>query len=142
MAVLSSIVANLRVPLFQSGRERVRIIQADVSLKQEQAQLADLQAKIEYEVRAALMDVSAAGLRAKVAQSAADLAALQLTQAQDRFSAGVATHVEVVQAQEAVATAADNLISSQFAHQLSKAALARALGIAEHSAVAFLGGQQ
>ena len=137
-----SVVASVNVPIFQSGRERSRIIQADASLKQEQAQLADLQAKIEYEVRAALLDVSAAGQRAVVAQSAADLAALQLTQAQDRFTAGVASHVEVVQAQEAVATATDNLISSQFAHNLAKAALARALGTAEHATERFLGGQQ
>jgi len=137
-----SVVASVYIPVFQSGRERSRILAANASLQQERAQLADLAARIEYEVRAALLDVDAAGQRVKVAQGASDLATLQLTQAQDRFSAGVAGHLEVVQAQEDVATATDNLISSQFAHSLAKGALARALGIAETSVERFLGGQQ
>lgn len=137
-----SVVAALRVPVLQAGRERSRILAADATLKQERAQLADLRARIEYEVRAALLDVDASGQRVKVALGASDLAALQLTQAQDRFGAGVANHLEVVQAQEAVATASDNLISSQFAHSLAKGALARALGIAEGSVERLLGGQQ
>ncbi|MCX6539649.1 MAG: TolC family protein [Acidobacteria bacterium] len=137
-----SLAAAVHIPLFQAGRERSRILAADASLQQERAQLADLKVRIEYEVRAALLDVDAADQRVKVAQGASDLAALQLTQAQDRFAAGVASHIEVVQAQEAVATASDNLIASQFAHNLAKGALARALGIAETSAERFLGGRQ
>jgi outer membrane protein TolC len=137
-----SAAAAVSVPIFQSGRERSRLIAADASLKQEEAQLADLRAKIEFEVRAALLDVSSADQRVRVAQSAFDLATLQLTQAEDRFVAGVANHVEVVQAQEAVATATDNLISSRLDHSLAKAALARALGLAESGIERFVGGQQ
>jgi len=137
-----SVVAQVHIPILQAGRERSRILAADASLKQERALLGDLRARIEYEVRAALLDVDATGQRMKVAQGASELAALQLTQAQDRFGAGVASHLEVVQAQEAVATASDNLISSQFAHSLAKGALARALGIAEASVERFLGGQR
>lgn len=137
-----SAVAAVSVPIFQSGRERSRLVISDASLKQEQAQLADMRAKIEFEVRAALLDVAAADQRVHVSQSAADLAALQLTQAQDRFVAGIANHIEVVQAQEAVATATDNLISSRLDHNLAKAALARALGLAESGTERFLGGQQ
>lgn len=137
-----SVVASVHIPIFQAGRERSRILAADASLKQERAQLEDLRVRIEYDVRAALFDADASGQRVKVAQGAAELAALQLTQAQDRFGAGVTSHLEVVQAQEAVATASDNLISSQFAHSLAKGALARAMGIAEASVERFLGGQQ
>jgi outer membrane protein TolC len=137
-----SVVASVNIPIFQAGRERSRILAAGASLQQERAQLADLKARIEYEVRAALLDVDAAGQRVKVAQGAADLANLQVTQAQDRYAAGVASHLEVVQAQEAVATATENLISSQFAHSLAKGTLARALGIAESSVERFLGGKQ
>lgn len=137
-----SVAAAVSVPLFQSGRERGRIVAADASLKQERAQLDDLRVRIEYDVRAALLDVTSAAERVRVARGAADLAALQLTQAQDRFAAGVASHIEVVYAQEAVATATDNLISSQLDHNLAKAALARALGVAERSTERFLGGQQ
>ena len=90
-------------------------------------------------MRAAYLDLRAADERVRVARSAADLANQQMTQAQDRFSAGVASHVEVVQAQEAVATESENLIASLFAHNLAKAALARATGVAEDAAERLLG---
>jgi len=137
-----SVVIAVHVPVFQAGHERARIIGADATLQQERAQLTDLKARIEYDVRAALLDVGSSGQRVEVALRGFDLAKLQLTQAQDRFSAGAATHVEVIQAQDAVATAAENLIASRFANSLSKGALARALGVAESSAERFLGGQQ
>ena len=60
-----------------------------------------------------------------------DLANQTLVQARDRFSAGVSDTVEVVQAQESVATAYDMLISALYAHNTAKVALARALGGAE-----------
>jgi outer membrane protein TolC len=132
----------VRVPIFQAGRERGRVLMTDAALQQARAQLADLGARIELEVRAAYLDLRAADERVRVARSAADLANQQMTQAQDRFSAGVASHVEVVQAQEAVATESENLIASLFAHNLAKAALARATGMAEDAAARLLGAQQ
>jgi outer membrane protein TolC len=132
--------ANVRVPLFQGGRVKGRLLQADAQVAGERAQLADLKARIEYEVRAALLDVTSADDRVRVARSAADLANQQLAQTEDRFAAGVANQLEVVQAQEAVATASENLIASLFAHNVAKVALARALGIAERAAGHILGG--
>ena len=137
-----SVAAAVRIPLFQGGRERGRILQADAALAQARSQAADLRVRIELEVRSAFLDLRAADERVHVAQVAADLAGQQLTQTEDRFAAGVASHVEVVQAQDAVATASDNLINSLFAHNLAKAALARALGVAEQTAERLLGGQQ
>ena len=66
-----------------------------------------------------------------MAESNLQLANQTLEQARDRFSAGVADTIEVVQAQESVASANDNLISSLYSHNLAKVALARALGSAE-----------
>ena len=60
-----------------------------------------------------------------------DLANQALVQARDRFTAGVTDNVEVVQAQESVASATDQLILALFAHNSAKVALARALGGAE-----------
>jgi outer membrane protein TolC len=59
------------------------------------------------------------------------LAQQTLTQAQDRFSAGVADNLEVVQAQQAEATASENLINALYSNNLAKVELARALGLAE-----------
>jgi len=54
-----------------------------------------------------------------------------LRQARDRFAAGVADTVEVVQAQESVATAEQDYIASLYAHYLAKLSLARSIGNTE-----------
>jgi outer membrane protein TolC len=66
-----------------------------------------------------------------VARDNLDLANQTLAQARDRFGAGVTDNIEVIQAQESVASANDSLISALYAHNLAKVALARALGGAE-----------
>ena len=67
----------------------------------------------------------------RVAQDNLDLASQALEQARDRFAAGVNDNIEVVQAQESVATANDQVILALYAHNSAKVALARALGGAE-----------
>ena len=137
-----AVLASVRVPIFQAGRERGRALIADAALQQDRAQLADMKARIEFDVRSACLDLQAADERVRVARGASALAGRQMAQAQDRFAAGVASHIEVVQAQEAVAAESENLIASLFAHNLAKAALARATGMAEDAAERLLGGQQ
>jgi outer membrane protein TolC len=84
--------------------------------------------------------LKASGDQVAVAESAVKLAAEQLKQAEDRFTAGVADNIEVVQAQQAVATANEDDISALFAYNLAKASLARALGSAEKTYLQFLRG--
>ncbi len=131
--------AGLNIPIFQGGRIESDILQADSLLQERRAELEDLRSGINYEVRTAFLDLRASNDQVQVARSAVDLAAEQLKQAQDRFSAGVANSVEVVQAQEAVATADENYISSLYAYNSAKASLARGLGEAEKSAKQLLG---
>jgi outer membrane protein TolC len=137
-----TVAAGVRVPILQGGSTRARVLQAEASLQQQRAQLDDLRTRVDFEVRSAFLDLKAADDRVKVAQTAVDLADQQLTQAQDRFVAGVASNIEVVQAQEAVATASDNYISGLYAHNVAKISLARALGVAEADASHFLGGHK
>jgi len=54
-----------------------------------------------------------------------------LAQSEDRFRAGVTDTVEVVQAQQAVASAHEDYISSLYQDNYAKISLARALGVAE-----------
>jgi outer membrane protein TolC len=135
-----AVQASVTIPIFQGGRVRGRVEQADAQLKQQEAQVEDLRARIEYEVRSALLDLQASDDRVRVARSAADLAGAQLAQAQDRFASGVTSNIEVVQAQEAVATATENYLSALYAHNLAKISLARAIGLSEERARQFLGG--
>ena len=100
-------------------------------MKQRQDELADLGGQIDYQVRAALLDIQSAADQVTVARNNLDLANQTLTQAQDRFASGVTDTIEVVQAQGSVAVANDNLIAALYAHNLAKVELARALGSTE-----------
>ena len=126
-----TVVASAKISVFDGGRIAGDIIQARSALKQRQDELADLGAQIEYQVRTAFLDIRSAADQVAVARDSLDLANQTLVQARDRFSVGVTDTVEVVQAQDSVATANDTLIASLFAHNVAKVALARALGGAE-----------
>jgi outer membrane protein TolC len=117
--------------IFDGGRISGDIVQAGAVLKQRQDELADLSGQIDYQVRAALLDIQSAADQVAVARSNLDLANQTLTQAQDRFASGVTDTIEVVQAQGSVAVANDDLIAALYAHNLSKVELARALGSTE-----------
>jgi outer membrane protein TolC len=137
-----AVAAMVHVPLFQGGSTHGKIQQADAELRQREAELADLRAGVQFEVAASLLDLNAAAAAVEVARSAEALARQQLEQTQDRFRAGVANTIELVQAQDAVATASDNYINSLYAHNLAKASLARALGVVETRFSEFVGGQR
>ncbi len=117
--------------IFNGGRIKSDVEQARAALKQRTDDLADLGGQIDYQVRAALLDIRSAADQVAVAQSNVELANQTLGQAQDRFTAGVADNIEVVQAQESVATANDALLGALYSHNVAKAALARSLGMAE-----------
>ena len=134
-------LAALKIPIFQGGKVRADQMQADAQLRQRESELADMRARIEYEVRTSFLDLNTAADQVNVAKSSVDLATQQLSQARDRFAAGVTDTIEVVQAQEALAAANDNYISALFAHNLAKLSLARALGVAESASKQFLGGK-
>ena len=130
---------SLRIPVFQGGKIQSDVQQADAVLAQRQAELEDLRGRIDQEVRTAFLDLDASARQVQVAQSSVQLAGEQLVQARDRFRAGVSGSLEVVESQQAVAGAEEDLISSMYAYNLAKAALARSTGLAEKSVKDFLG---
>jgi len=133
---------GLNIPIFAGNRVHGDVLQADAQLKQARSQLGDLRGRIDYEVRSALLDLSAAAEQVEVARSSVDLAEQTLAQSQDRFAAGVADNLEVVQAQEALAGAHESYIQSLYAHNLSKVELAYAIGDAEEGVKRYLKGNQ
>jgi outer membrane protein TolC len=134
-------VAALKIPIFQGGKVKGEVMEANALLRRRQAELDDLRGRIEFEVRTAFLDMKAAWEQVEVARSSVDLAQQALTQAQDRFAAGVTSNIEVVQAQESVAASNENYINSVFGFNVSKLEMARALGTAEQAVKDFLGGK-
>jgi outer membrane protein TolC len=134
-----SVAVTLKVPIFQGTRVRAGVLEADAILQQRRAELADLDSRIDAEVRTAFLNLRSSSDLVTVAQSNIDLAGRTLLQAQDRFVAGVATNLDVVQAQESVASANQSYIASLYAYNLAKISLAQAIGIAEQAALQYLG---
>lgn len=134
--------AEVSIPVFQGGRVRGKLTEADADLRKRKAELDDLRASVGYDIEAAFLDLQSTEEQFQVATRGQALAELQLTQARDRFAAGVASGIEVVQAQEDVALAAERVIDSLYRFNAAKVVLAHVMGEGETSWSAFLGGQQ
>jgi len=104
------------------------------------APVADLKSQVYYDVRTAFLDLTASREQMETATRARELATQQLEQSRDRFAAGVASNIEVVQAQEAVALAADQYISAVYGVNIAKALLAQSVGTAEDAVRRYFGG--
>ncbi len=121
---------TLRIPVFQGRETEARILASDAELEQKKADLESLRAHIYYELSTVFLDLKSSDERLLVAKSNVDLANEQVAQAQDRFAAGVVSNIEVVLAQDTLAVATEDYISSLYAHNVAKASLAEALGLA------------
>ena len=132
-------VGSVKVNVFDGGRIHADVAQADVSIRQRKDELGSLDQHIDVDIRSALLDLKSAADQVTVARDNLDVATQTLTQARDRFTAGVTDNIEVVQAQDAVANAQEAVISSMYAHNLAKVALARAVGMTEMNLKQFMG---
>ena len=126
-----AVTAGVSVPIWQGGRIKGDIQQAEATLHQRQAELADQRGRVEQEVRTALIELETALGQVQVADSNRGYARETLRESTDRFNLGVANTVEVVQAQEQVAAAESDYIASLFSLNLARITLARAVGEAE-----------
>jgi outer membrane protein TolC len=132
---------SIQVPIFEEGRIRGDIYQAKAGLKQSQDQLSDLQGRINAEIRTSFLDINAAAEQVQLADSTVKLAQEELSEARDRFAAGVTDNLEVVQAQGSLVNAQNQYVSSLYIHNLAKLTLARSLGEARQNAASYLGGK-
>jgi outer membrane protein TolC len=135
-----SVIGAINVPIFQGGRTRGRLLEADADLRSRRAEAEDMRAAIYYDVRTAFLDLQSNGEQLQLATRARDVATTALTQARDRFAAGVVSNIEVVQAQEAVSIADEQYIAALYLYNVAKAALGRGVGAAEEAIRQFLGG--
>jgi len=119
---------GLSVPLWTSGRIHAEVTKADLELKKIGQQREDLRSQIALEVKTAIAQLAAARNEVDVANLGVKLAQDEVSQARDRFDAGVANNIEVIQAQDALARANDNQITALYRYNQARADLARAIG--------------
>jgi outer membrane protein TolC len=130
--------AGVSVPIFTGGRIKGDLTAAEAALRQRKAEAENLRGQIDYDVRTAFLNLQAAKEQVTVAGQNIDLANENFARSQERFAAGVTDSVEVVQAQQSLASANDQYIASLYSHNLTKLQLARALGIARTSYTQYL----
>jgi outer membrane protein TolC len=116
------------MPLFTSGRIHAEITRADLELQKIGQQREDLRNQIALEVKTAIVDLESARNEVNVANLGVKLAEEEVSQARDRFQAGVANNIEVISAQDALARANDNQIAALFRYNQARADLSRAIG--------------
>jgi len=138
---VADVRGTLSIPIFQGGSVHGDVLQADARLEQSRDRLENLRAQIDSDVRAALLNLQSSADQVNVTRSNIDLAEETLVQSRDRFSAGVTDTVEVVQSEEAVASAHEQYISSLYNYNYAKISLVRALGIAEQGVKEFFKGK-
>lgn len=124
--------ATLALSVFDRDREGE---QAEIAARLQtlDSRIADLRLGIEQEVRDALLALESAAAEVNVAQQGLRLAERELQLARERFEAGVASNIEVVTAQSALARARENVILAVTRHSDAKMALARAAGATEQN---------
>jgi outer membrane protein TolC len=138
---VADVRGTLTIPIFTGGKVHGDVLVADARLEKSRERLENLRGQIDADVRAALLNLQSAAEEVNVARSNIDLAEQTLTQSRDRFSAGVADTVEVVQSQEAVASAHEQYISSLYSYNYAKISLARAVGVAEQGVKEYFKGK-
>jgi outer membrane protein TolC len=130
---------TLSVPLFREAKLRGDVEAAQAQMDAVNAQLDDLRARIDLQVRSALLDVAATAKLVDVARSNVELATRALSDETDRVNAGVDDNLPLVTAQATLAAAESNLVESLYQYNLSKLGLARAAGIIETQYRDYLG---
>jgi outer membrane protein len=116
------------VPIITGGRIHAENAIGDLELKKIAQQRQDLENQIAVDVKTAAAELASARSEVDVANQGVSLAQEEVHQARDRFSAGVANNIELIQAQDALARANNNQIAALYSYNQARADLARATG--------------
>jgi outer membrane protein len=120
--------ASVNMPLFTGGRIRAEVVRADLEIRKLEEQRDDLRNQIALEVKTALLNMRSARNEVEVANLGVQLSKEEVDQARDRFKAGVANNIEVIQAQDSLARANDNQIAALYRFNQARADMARSIG--------------
>ncbi len=123
---------TLNAPIFKEFGLRGEAQIAQAQLDTARAELSDSNAQVDADIRDALLDIASAEKQVEVARSSVELATEALSEAQQRYANGVSDNLAVSQAEQSVAQANDQYVTSLYQHNVAKLSLARALGAAEN----------
>ncbi|MBI5693907.1 MAG: TolC family protein [Verrucomicrobia bacterium] len=119
---------GMSVPIFDGLRTSANRRIALSRQRAQEARLHHLELQISAELRLAIQDASSRNAQVSVAEKSLRLAQEELRLAQQRYQQGVADNREVVEAQNRLAVADDNLVEAIYQYHVSRVVLARAKG--------------
>jgi outer membrane protein TolC len=119
---------QVSIPIFDGFRREGRIQEARAMASEIDVRRRDLRQQAAIEVRGALLDLTSARQEADAVREALRLAQQEVSQAQERFRAGVAGNADVITASLALNSARTQAVDALASYQGAKVALARAVG--------------
>ncbi|MFN2570923.1 MAG: TolC family protein [Gemmatimonadales bacterium] len=124
------VAVQVTLPILDGFRREGRMAEQQAVVQESEVRLRDLRLQVAADVDGALLDLQSAGAQQQVATERLQLAAEEVSQARQRFKAGVVGNIEVITAQESLLRARDADIDARFAAVTARIALARSVGSA------------
>src|SRR5207247_2410773 len=124
------VALQVTVPILDGFHREARIAEQNATVSESRVRERDLRQQIAADVEAALLDLRSSEAQQIVAAERLRLATDELAQARERFKAGVAGNIEVIDAQSNLIRARDTDIDARFAAASARVAPARAVGVA------------
>jgi len=121
---------QVSIPILDGFRREGRAAEQSAALRESDVRARDLRQQIAADVQGAVLDLASAEAQLVMSAERLRLAADELGQARERFAAGVAGNIEVINAQASLLRARDTDIDARFAAATARVALARAAGLA------------
>jgi len=119
----------LNVPIYTGGRIEAEIAEARARVSETRAAADEIRSQVETDVLSAMAANQAALRELDIARGGVKLAEEELDLASARFTSGVADNTEIVNAQDRLARAEDNVVRAAYNRDLAVTQLRRALGL-------------
>ena len=119
----------LSLPLLDGLRREGRLTEQRAVIGESEVRAHDLEQQVQAEVAAALLDLASGRDQQNVATERLGLAAEEMAEARERFSSGVASNIEVINAESSLLRARDADIDARFAIASARVNLAHAAGV-------------
>jgi outer membrane protein len=124
------VAVQVTLPILDGFRREGRMAEQQAVVRESEVRLRDLRLQVAADVDGALIDLHSAAAQQMIATERLQLAAEEVSQARQRFKAGVVGNIEVVTAQASLLRARDADIDARFAAVTARIALARSVGSA------------
>jgi outer membrane protein len=119
---------QVTLPIFDGFKREARVQEQQSVIKEAEIRRRDVGQQAQVDVRGALLDLVAAREQLDAAEERLRLAEQEVSQARERFNAGVSGNADVVNASLALTASRTLVNDAETAYQLARVSLARATG--------------